>query len=234
MRYVWFAMASLALAAEFPEKAFPDWSDDTVRKVLTDSAWSRGKTVKLEWVKRDPGNINLRDIPGALHAPANANQSLGPLGGIGRGKKESLPNKADILIRWPGSLPLRQATALYRIREEKLDAGKLNELIGAPETYAVVELFGVPAEIAHQGTSVIEDIVLRSATLQFGNAKPIRPVKVEAKLQALTMNVRILFARTPEFSAKSGDIEIYADLQIFSVREKFRLSQMQYRGRAEI
>ena len=67
-------MASLALAAEFPEKAFPDWSDDTVRKVLTDSAWSRGKTVKLEWVKRDPGNINLRDIPGALHAPANANQ----------------------------------------------------------------------------------------------------------------------------------------------------------------
>jgi hypothetical protein len=235
MRWLWFAIASLALAADWPNKAFPDWSDDTVRKVLTNSAWSHGRTVKLEWTKRDPGNVNLRDIPGAIHQPANVNQGAGPLGGIGRGKKESLPDRADILVRWVGALPVRQATALYRVRDEKLDAGKLNELIGSPERHAVVEIFGLPAGIAHQGTSVVEDIAMRSATLRVGNSgTPMKAVKVEAQLQGVGLTIRVHFERTPELMQCRGDIEFVVDMQIFEVREWFRTVQMRYRGALEL
>jgi hypothetical protein len=234
MRYLLFLAASVALAADWPSTPFPDWNESTVLKLLTDSPWSRPKTVRLQWVKRDPGNINLRDIPGVLHSPANVNQGLGPLGGIGRGKKETLPDKADILVRWAGSLPVRQAAALYRVREEKLGPEKLNELVGVPEKYAVVELFGLPAGIAHLGTAAVEDIAKRSAYIQIGNAKPVRVEKVEARLNALTLTVRLCFPRSVLDDIKSGDAEVYADLQIFSIREKFRLGSMRYLGRLEL
>lgn len=235
MRWFWFAIAGVALAADWPSKAFPDWNDDTVRKVLTNSAWSRGRTVRLEWTKRDPGKVNLRDIPGALHQPANVNQGAGPLGGIGRGKVASLPDRADILVRWVGALPVRQATALYRMRDEKLDPGKLNELIGTPEKHAVVEIFGLPAGIAHQGTTVVEDIAMRSATLRIGNSgTPMKAVKVEARLQGDGLTIRVHFERTPELMQARGDIEFVVDMQIFEVREWFRTGNMLYRGALEL
>jgi hypothetical protein len=235
MRLLWFAIAGIALAADWPSKAFPDWNDATVMKVLTNSAWSRGRTVRLEWTKRDPGKVNLRDIPGALHQPANVNQGAGPLGGIGRGKTESLPDRADILVRWVGALPVRQATALYRVRDEKLDASKLNELIGTPEKHAVVEIFGLPAGIAHQGTAVVEDIAMRSATLRVGNSgAPMKAVKAEAQVQGSGLTIRVHFERTPELMQARGDIEFVADMQIFEVREWFRTSNMRYRGALEL
>ena len=236
MRLFCFAMATLALAADWPGKAFPDWSDDTVLKVLTNSPWTRARTVRLEWTKRDPGKVDLRDIPGAIHQPANVNQGAGPLGGIGRGKnKASLPDRAEILVRWAGALPVRQATALYRLREEKLPPGQLNALIGVPEQYAVVEIFGLPAGIAHQGTAVVEDIARRSATLRVGNSgTPGQAVKAEAKLDSAGLTIRVHFERTPELMQARGDIEFAVDMQIFEVREWFRTTNMRYRGALEL
>ena len=236
MRLFCFAMATLALAADWPGKAFPDWSDDTVLKVLTNSPWTRARTVRLEWTKRDPGKVDLRDIPGAIHQPANVNQGAGPLGGIGRGKnKASLPDRAEILVRWAGALPVRQATALYRLREEKLPPGQLNALIGVPEQYAVVEIFGLPAGIAHQGTAVVEDIARRSATLRVGNSgTPGQAVKAEAKLDSAGLTIRLHFERTPALMQARGDIEFAVDMQIFEVREWFRTTNMRYRGALEL
>ena len=236
MRLFCFAMATLALAADWPGKAFPDWSDDTVLKVLTNSPWTRARTVRLEWTKRDPGKVDLRDIPGAIHQPANVNQGAGPLGGIGRGKnKASLPDRAEILVHWAGALPVRQATALYRLREEKLPPGQLNALIGVPEQYAVVEIFGLPAGIAHQGTAVVEDIARRSATLRVGNSgTPGQAVKAEAKLDSAGLTIRLHFERTPALMQARGDIEFAVDMQIFEVREWFRTTNMRYRGALEL
>ena len=236
MRLFWFLMATVALAADWPNKAFPDWNDDTVLKVLTNSPWTRARTVRLEWTKRDPGKVDLRDIPGAIHQPANVNQGPGPLGGIGRGKnKASLPDRAEVLVRWAGALPVRQAAALYRVREEKLDTSKLNELIGVPEKYAVVEIFGLPAGIAHQGTAVVEDIAVRSATLRVGNSgAPAKAVKAEAKLYGDGLTIRVHFERTTELMQSRGDIEFAVDMQIFEVREWFRTTSMRYRGALEL
>jgi hypothetical protein len=236
MRLFCFAMATLALAADWPGKAFPDWSDDTVLKVLTNSPWTRARTVRLEWTKRDPGKVDLRDIPGAIHQPANVNQGAGPLGGIGRGRnKASLPDRAEILVRWAGALPVRQATALYRLREEKLPPDQLNALIGVPEQYAIVEIFGLPAGIAHQGTAVVEDIARRSATLRVGNSgAPGQAVKAEAKLDSAGLTIRLHFERTPALMQARGDIEFAVDMQIFEVREWFRTTNMRYRGALEL
>ncbi|MEO8661772.1 MAG: hypothetical protein ABI693_25120 [Bryobacteraceae bacterium] len=222
---------SLAVGANWKDSAFPGWTDDTVQRVLTDSPWTRPHTVRLTWTKEDRP-FSYRDVPGA--DPTRSNAALGPLGGISPGKVEKLPERADILVRWAGSLPVRHATALYKQRSDKLDPSTLNSLIPPPESDYVLELFGVPAQLAHSGTGIIETIAKDSAVLRTRSGRALRANRVEVNLQGLTMTIRIHFPRTNPITMADQEIDCEADLKVFYIREKFKLSAMQYLGHLEL
>lgn len=225
-------LAGSAGAADWKADRFPDWPQETVHRVLTDSPWTRPKTVKLEWRSREDRPFDYREIPGA----ENNRRSTGgsPVGGIGVKRQTGLLDRADILIRWVGALPVRQATALYKQRNEKLAPEKLNELIAPPETDYVLELFGVPAELAHRGAGMIEALVKDSAYLRLRSGRTLKPSRVAATVHALTMTVRIHFPRTAPIDVKDQEVECFADLQVFSIKEKFKLAPMVYLGHIEL
>ena len=129
MLVVVLACTALALAEDWTKPAFPEWREQTVLRLITDSPWAKVSKVKLEWVKRGEQPITYKDVPGADHSP---NKPFGsPVGGIGV-PRQKYPTQAELLIRWASALPVRQATALYKQREGKLDPAKLNELVGVP------------------------------------------------------------------------------------------------------
>jgi hypothetical protein len=226
-----FASIAGASAADWKSAQFPEWSDDVVLKMLTDSPWSRPGTVRLTWRERTPRPITYKDIPGADHQRGQ-NNGLGPLGGIGA-PTSSLKDKADIIVRWASALPVRHATALYKHRESK-SQGTINSLIPDADPDYVVELFGLPAELAHQGTGVLEALLKEKAFLRFRSGKAYRPVKVDATIHGLVLSIKLRFARSTPITRADGEVEVLVDGQVFSINEKFRIGSMMYQGHLEL
>ncbi|MBI2684733.1 MAG: hypothetical protein HYX27_00340 [Acidobacteria bacterium] len=231
-RSFFLILALTAAAADWNSARFPDWSQDTVLRLLTSSPWAKGSGADIEWTKRELRPITYKDIPGADHNQVK-DPGLGPLGGIGA-PKPKLPTKADLLIRFPNALPLRHAKALYRLRDEKLPADRLNGLIDAPAPDYVVEIFGVPSEVAHQGAGTVEALVMRSAWLRTRAGRTYKPSKVDVFIQPTTLKILVHFPSEEPLRVRDEEIEFFADIQLLKCKEKFKLSSMIYLGRLEL
>lgn len=225
------ALLGLCLGADWKRTPFPDWSDETVLKLLTDSPWAKPRTVPFTWHKPEEKPFSYKDVPGA--DPSRAAPVGSPVGGIGGKLKTHLPDKGDILVRWASALPVGHAKALYQQRDEKLPASKLNSLIPTPGDTYILEIFGLPVEMAHLGAGSIELLARQNITLRTKSGRLLRPVRAETKVGG---NVTILvhFARSSPIQASDQEVEVSGDLQIFRFKERFRLSEMRYQDRLEI
>lgn len=210
---------------------FPDWRDSTVLKLLTDSPWARPFKVRLQWSDPRDQPISYKDVPGADQSPTRKSGS--PIGGIGV-PKIKLPLDADLLLRWASALPVRQAAALYKQRDSKLPAAKINELVGVPAADYVLELRGVPSEIAHSGAESVEMIARQSCRLRTASGRTLKPVSARVNIQGSTMTVYVHFPRSEPIETADRDVEFLGDFQIFEVRQRFRLSSMTYLGRLDL
>ncbi len=203
-------------------------------RLLTDSPWSNPRTVKFEWRKReDQPPITYKDVPGA--DPQAGRYPVGsPVGGIGGKVKEHLPDRADVIFRWASALPVRHASALYKLRDQKLPPGRLNGLIGTPDDTYVLEVFGLPIVMAHQGTGSVESVFQRATILRTKSGRVLRPARVEAVVSGQELTVRIHFSRANPIEAKDREIEISGEVQVLEFKERFKLGAMIYQGRLEL
>lgn len=228
------ALAALAVAlipvqaADWNSRRFPDWGERTVERILTDSPWTRPVTIHMDWVGRGDRLADYKQIPGASHQWPNPGGS--PVGGIGTGKIAGPPDRADILVRWASALPVRQATALYKQRADKLESVSVNELVPPASSDYIVELYGVPSEVAHRGTASIQAIARGSARLKLQTGRVLEPTRVEALVHAGNMEILVHFSRRQPILLSDREVEFFIDMQIFSVKEKFRLAPMRYQG----
>lgn len=223
--------AALAYGADWKDKAFPNWNDATVVRLVSDSPWAHVKSVNLMWVKPGDRPFSYKDVPG--NTPNGTIKGGSPVGGIGV-PRSSLPAKADIIVRWASALPIRHATALYKARQQKQGEAKINSLIGAPPQDYILEIYGVPAEVAHLGAGVVEMETERTSFLRTRSGRIIKPSKVEVVPQGLTIAIQIHFPNTAPIEMKDEEVECVSDLQIFAIHEKFRLSQMVYQDHLEL
>lgn len=231
------AMAGVALSgADWKEGGFPQWPENKVLKLLTDSPWAKPRTVHLQWHQKEDRPFTYKDVPGADHSqtqPGGGTIGGSPVGGIGKAKPK-LPDIADIIVRWSSALPVRQATALYRQRDEKLDAGKLPELVGPAVTEYVVEIFGAPAMLAHRGMESVEAVAKTGTVLRSKSGRTWKPSRVKVTMSGDTLGILIYFPRTQAITAADKELEFISDLQIIRLEERFKLSAMQYGGQLEL
>lgn len=220
-----------ALAADWDSKPYPDWSDGAVLRLLTDSPWSKPHSAPIQWTKREERPFTYKDVPGADPTPGPPVGS--PVGGIGKAKSH-LPDRADIIIRWASALPVRQAVALYRQRDERADATRRNEWIGVPPEDYIIELFGVPAEVGHRGAESVAAILRGSMVMRLQSGRELRPRHVAVSTQGLTLKILAHFPRSAPITLADKEVEISADVQLFGFRERFKLSQMLYQKRLEL
>lgn len=221
--------ASGVRAAEWDTKKFPGWNEETVMKLLTDSPWAKPKSAHVTWTRQEERPITYKDVPGAQQTKQTPIGS--PVGGIGA-PKPKLPDKVDFILRWSSALPVRQARALYLQRSDNRPPAELNELIGTRPPGCELEIFGLPAMIAHKGAGTIEHLLKQTATIVTRSGRTIRPEGAEVTTQALNLTVKVRFPRV--LTAADKEFEISAGLQLFDFREKFRLGAMTYLGNLEI
>jgi len=232
-----FLLAATALAGDAWKKApFPDWSNDAVVDLVTDSPWAKPETVKLTWHKQEQRPFNPMEVPGVNQSPTarpGMIQGGSPVGGIGA-PKSAFPGSADLLIRWASALPVRQAKALYRQRDEKLPASKAIDLIAPRGGGYVLEIYGVPAEVAHQGPETVADLARQAVYMKTGSGRRIMPVKAEAKVNALSLTILVTFPDSEAVRLSDGEVEVGGDMQIFKFQKRFPLKPMVYVGNLEM
>ncbi len=229
-------LGMLAFGADWKEGEFPQWPENRVLKLLTDSPWAKPRTVPLQWHKQEDRPFTYKDVPGADHSqdrPGGGTIGGSPVGGIGKAKAK-LPDQAYLIVRWASALPVRQATALYKQRDEKLDVSKLPELVGQAPTEYVVEIFGAPAMLAHRGVESVEAVARNGTVLKSKSGRIWKPSRVKVTTNGDTLGILIYFPRTQAITAADKELEFRADLQILLVEERFKLGAMQYGGALEL
>jgi hypothetical protein len=230
------AGAPLAAAEFWEKKQFPGWSEDEVRRLLTNSPWTKQRSIVLDWQERDQQAITWKDVPGTRpDMPGTTGGTIrggSPVGGIGA-RKNPLPAKADVLVRWASALPIRQAKAWLRHGKAGLESAEAREAL-EPESTHVLEIFGLPAIVAHLGVQSLEAELTKSGYLRTKTGRTLRPVRTEGSVHGLILKMEMHFPRTEPLTEQDKGLDCYGETRLFRIDEGFDLRRMKYQGRLEI
>lgn len=228
------ATAAGARAAFWDRKKSAEWTEEEVRRILTDSPWARVMAVPLKLEKPgERGPATWKDIPGAgptLPDSAPGGMIGSPVGGIGA-PKPKLPQQAQIVVRWMSALPVRQALARLKYPDDPEQARRFLE---PEEHYYVLEVLGVPSLVAYRGPELIQTELHRSSYLSTKTGRLLRPDSTYVAVQGLFLGITIRFSKSEPLTLKDGWVECGGRTELFEFRQRFELRRMLYGGRLEL
>ena len=138
-----------------------------------------------------------------------------------------------LTIRWSSALPVRQAIALDRWGAEGLDGAEARKFLSVPQTDYVLEVFGIPALVAHQGARRLEAELHDSARVTVKDRMPLRATSTHVPVFGNHLAATFRFPRRP---VEPGDqaVEFTASGARMEIIRKFKLASMMYEGRLEL
>ena len=238
-----------APAAPWDKRPFPDWSSETVDRLLTDSPWAHPETVSFEYAGPPPAELRSTFEPSGPVGP-----SSGPLGlpsgipGVGwpgrrnprpsggptipapGGEPTSVRVEAYLTVRWSSALPIRQALAIERWGRGGLEMPEAAEALAAEPDHYLVEIFGLPAMIAPEGVKRIEEDLRRTARLTL-SGRSVSPTAVRVPEYGMHLTAKLAFPRWEGVEPGDGAIGFRAEPRPLEIATKFKLDQMVYEGR---
>lgn len=235
-----FAAGALApLAARNLERAsFPDWSDEHVDKLLTDSPWARAVTLLFRFsAPPRQGFAQIgeplglpKDWPGSASKPGAGRQTPR----IDDGNAPPVQTEIYLIMRWASALPVRQAMALHQFGRSGLQSAGAAELLRGNEAEYVFEVAGFPAGMIPQGVKRFEAELMDSATLLVKGRKAARALAASVPEHGRHLIATLRFPRFENVSDGDGFIEFSAKAGPMEMGQKFRLRDMSYKGRLEL
>jgi hypothetical protein len=245
------AVAPVLRAASWEDHAFPDWTPEIVDKLLTDSPWAHPVSVPFEFQPsaQEPSSefsFNQFQFPGSTRRPSGI-PGIGWPGGrrtdptripvpSGRGSETKYPSvraEAYLTVRWSSALPIRQALALERWGKRGLETPEAVEFLSAEEPNYVIEIFGLPASIASQGTKPLERGFTKTGRL-LSKGSLLKPIGVEVPEYGGHLSAELRFRRSDAIAADEGIVEFVAEGGPMKIATKFKLGNMSYQGRLEL
>lgn len=244
-RRFFFAAGSLAplVARNWDRATFPEWSGDYIDKLLTDSPWARPLTLpfrfsapaKRPFVVSEFDQIGEplglpKGWPSGGSSPATGNRSPR----IDGGSAPPVQTEIYLTTRWASALPMRQAMALHQFGRSGLNSAKAAELLqGNPNEY-VLEVAGFPTGMVPQGVRRFEAELLASATLLVKGRKSLRATAASVPEHGNHLIATLRFPRFENLSENDGLIELAAQAGPMDLHQKYKLREMNYKGRLEL
>jgi len=225
--------AGSAQAAFWERKRFAEWSEEEVRRLLTDSPWAQVLNIPLKLEKPEPGGpATWKDVPGA--GPSLPDASPGgmggsPVGGIGA-PRPKLPTSAQIIVRWRSALPVRQALVRHKFGAE-IDSVPARRLLELEEPFYVIEVLGIPSLVAHRGPEYLQTELFRTAFLRTRAGRLLRAESVYVAVQGLFLGITLRFPRKDPLRREDGWVEVGGRAEAFEFLRRFDLRRMTYAGR---
>ncbi|MFN0103987.1 MAG: hypothetical protein ACKV2U_18125 [Bryobacteraceae bacterium] len=245
-RRIFLGAASLApLAARNWERApFPEWTEEYVDRLLTDSPWAKSLTVPFRFsapARRPLVVSEYAQIGEPLGLPKGWPGSSGPGTGpanrtprIDDGNAPPVQTEIYLTTRWSSALPMRQALALHQFGRGGLNSAKAMELLRENDAEYVLDVAGFPAGMIPQGVRRFEAELLASATLLVKGRKAVRATASRVPEHGNHLVATLRFPRLENLSDGDGLLDFSAEAGPMEIHQRFKLRDMKYKGRLEL
>jgi hypothetical protein len=237
--FFWLAgllVAGVALGEDFwVKKEYTQWTEEEVRKVMTNSPWAKDVTVSAP-----PGTVG-----GGVRGPQNSGIDVEGSGGGGRGRggRGGRGGDADgggggggealltLNMSWRSALPLRKAIVKSRIGGSTEVPAEAQQLLVKEQEEYVIVVSGVPARVARQ---IQDPARLNRSTLKAGKRAPVTPKAVDFQTRTQTVDVFFIFPKTEAITLEDKEVELDLKLGAMEAKRKFNLKDMVYNGKLEL
>lgn len=220
-------LAGITLGEDFwVKKDYVQWSDEEIRKLLTNSPWAKDVTLTV------PSTFIPR--------PAPAASGLDVEKGGGRGRRN--PTEEDknapategqiaVTISWRSALPLRRAMVKSRIGSSTEVPADAQQALAKDQGDYVIVVSGVPAPMAKQLQGSER---LSRSVLKIGKRAPLSPKGVDFQARAQSADVLFVFPKNEPITLDDKEVEVDLMLGTVEAKRKFTLKEMVYNGKLEL
>lgn len=228
------------LSADFwQKKKFSEWNEKEVAKILSDSPWARKVSAKAPGDSGDRGGRGGMDIGGG--SPSEGGGGGGKRGGGKRGgggpdippAPPGVPT-IDIVVWWQSALPIKQAIARYRFKDEAGTSAEAAKMLAREEEYHMLGLIGIPQRVAGPKPEVLKS----AAMLNVRNVPPIEPAGVLVENTPGRVNIFLFFPKhqpgAHAFKVEDGEVELVVKSPTIQFKQKFKLKDMVFDGKLEM
>ena len=223
---VFLCLAGVALGQDFwIRKEYTQWSDEEVRKMITDSPWAKDVTV------RAPASAL-----GGRAADLETNAAGGGRGGRGRGGRGGGAGDSDgggesevfltLKISWRSALPMKEAV----LNSRGITGAEAQRTLGQEEKEYVIVVSGLPERLA---ATVRNSSQLQRSVLKTGK-RTIALAAADFQQRTQTVDLFLVFPRTEPLLVEDRDVEVIVQLGQLEARKKFNLKDMVYKGKLEL
>jgi len=233
------ALAVCVWAADFWQtKPYTDWSDKDVKKIETNSPWSKQVPVALG---TGGGPDTARGKRGATGASGDLDSTLGSGSGGGRG---STPQEVGggmgasgasmtITLSWRTALPVRQAVAKEKYGAEAGTSADAKKLIEEEQKFYGILVSGLPGR-ALRNNEAVKAMLIENTTLSVKGKDAVHPQDVQTGGNEQRAVVLFLFPKTTPLSVDDKDVEFSTKLGQIMVKQKFHLKDMVFNGKLDL
>lgn len=232
-RVVWmcigaFLLAGVTLGEDFwVKKDYKEWTAEEVKKLLTNSPWSKDVMVTApgEGGRRGPA-ANGIDVenPGA-------GRRRGGAAGDAEANNASANLEISLNVSWRSALPLRKAIIRSRMGDSSEVPANAQQLLATePQDYIVV-VSGIPARLAQL---IQNPDLLNRSSLKIGRRDPVPPEKVDFQTRVQSVDAYFAFPRTKPIMLEDKEVEVDLKLGTMEAKRKFSLKDLVYNGKLEL
>jgi hypothetical protein len=226
------AVTGLTLGEDFwIKKDFLQWTDEEVRKLMTNSPWAKDVTVSapagLVGVQRPAASPNGTDVEGGGGGRGRGR------GGSAGGNEGAGPQEAIITMNmsFRSALPFRKALVKSRLGSATDLPPEAREMLNREQQDYVIVVSGIPTRIAQIARDPAN---LSRSTLKVGKKAPVSPRNVDAQGRTQSVELIFSFPRTDPATLEDKEIEVSLKLGELELKRKFALKDMVYNGKLEL
>ncbi len=204
-----FSLTCLVLAGQFWEdKAYQDWTDEDVEKLLKKSPWSQ--------------KVTLGGGGGGRGG-----------GGRGGGMPGAGEREMNFTVRWDSALPIRQAVMRAHYGPQVKSVEEAQKMLNTKLSHYAVSLIGFPARMAQQDPSRLAALA-SNAVLKRKKQDPIVAESVAVRPGDPPDGLVFYFPRRDPITLEDKEVEFQLEFGRLKIKRKFKLKKMVYNGNLEL
>jgi hypothetical protein len=237
MKYRLALLASSALlltAADFwNSKAYTEWSDKDLKKIMTDSPWAKRTAVLSAEGPSAPSIGGPTPSRGKGGPAAGGDDSSAPAplsekGGGGGGGAVQMPS-AEVVVSWAMSVPIKQAIAKAKYGKEVATSPEAKAFLEREEQFYVIEV--TPFPFRGRSGDEFRSALAKSAVLNIKGKDSIHAMDVQVTPRGGTLDMFFLFPRQRVITLEDVEVEFSAKASEVPIRQRFKLKDMVFSGK---
>jgi hypothetical protein len=210
-------------------KPVPNWTEQDLHRILTDSPWARTVKVNLTRVqsedeRREGGKMGQEHGVGYDGVDGKTTRPKLPASIVRGERARASSEPVTLTLRWESALPIRVAEARARVVEPPT----------LPGDGYFLAVYGVPGANLKGDPKSLGDPLKKQAVLKREGKKDVKPLSVEVFRRDDGFVVVYRFPLSAEIADKDLHLDFSAQIGRITVAHAFDLAEMQFQGKLEL